>query len=93
MELTLCNHSSYPRIGDDPEHQLLRRTIAQRDKGEKTEEAVRAAQERMTELALAEQSGGGPGPRDGRPDPLARSNLTPRRQTFRRADQRPVEVL
>jgi len=55
MELMLCNHSSYPRIGDDAEHQLLRRTIAQRDKGEKTDEAVRAAQDRMTELALAEQ--------------------------------------
>ena len=56
MELALCNHSSYPRIGDDPEHQLLRRTLAQHDKGEKTEEAVRAAQDRMTELALAEQT-------------------------------------
>jgi 5-methyltetrahydropteroyltriglutamate--homocysteine methyltransferase len=55
MELTLSNHSSYPRIGDDAEHQLLRRTLAQRDRGEKGEEAVRAAQERMTERALAEQ--------------------------------------
>jgi len=55
LELTLCNHSSYPRIGDDAEHQLLRRTIAQRDKGEKTDDAVRAAQDRMTELAIAEQ--------------------------------------
>jgi len=59
MELALCNHSSYPRIGDDPEHQLLRRTIAQYDKGEKTDDAVRAAQERMTELALAEQTEAG----------------------------------
>jgi len=55
MELSLSNHSSYPRIGDDAEHQLLRRTIAQRDKGEKTDDAVRAAEDRMTELALAEQ--------------------------------------
>lgn len=55
MELTLCNHSSYPRIGDDPEHQLLRRTIAQWDRGEKTDEAVRTAQDHMTEMALAEQ--------------------------------------
>jgi 5-methyltetrahydropteroyltriglutamate--homocysteine methyltransferase len=59
MELILCNHSSYPRIGDDPEHQLLRRTLAQRDRGEKTDEAVRAAQDRMTELALAEQAEAG----------------------------------
>jgi 5-methyltetrahydropteroyltriglutamate--homocysteine methyltransferase len=55
MELLLCNHSSYPRIGDDPEHQLLRRTIAQHERGEKTDEAVGDAQDRMTELALAEQ--------------------------------------
>jgi 5-methyltetrahydropteroyltriglutamate--homocysteine methyltransferase len=55
MQLTLCNHSSYPRIGDDAEHQLLRRTLAQRDRGEGTNHAVRAAQDRMTELALAEQ--------------------------------------
>jgi len=59
MQLSLCNHSSYPRIGDDAEHQLLRRTIAQRDKGEKTDDAVRAAQDRMTELALAEQAEAG----------------------------------
>jgi len=59
MELTLCNHSSYPRIGDDAEHQLLRRTLAQWDKGERTEEAVQAAQDRMTELALAEQAAAG----------------------------------
>ena len=59
MELILCNHSSYPRIGDDAAHQLLRRTLAQRDKGEETEEAVQAAQDRMTELALAEQAEAG----------------------------------
>jgi 5-methyltetrahydropteroyltriglutamate--homocysteine methyltransferase len=59
MDLTLCNHSSYPRIGDDTEHQLLRRMLAQHDKGEKTAEAVRAAQDRMTELALAEQAEAG----------------------------------
>jgi 5-methyltetrahydropteroyltriglutamate--homocysteine methyltransferase len=59
MELKLSNHSSYPRVGDDAEHQLLRRTLAQRDKGEKSDEAVRAAQERMTELALAEQAEAG----------------------------------
>lgn len=55
MELILANHSSYPRIGDDAEHQLLRRTITQRDKGEAREEDVRSAQEWMTELALREQ--------------------------------------
>lgn len=55
MELTLANHGSYPRIGDDAEHQLLRRTIAQWEKGEKTDADLRAAEDRMTELALQEQ--------------------------------------
>ena len=35
MQLTLTNHSSYPRIGESPEYQLLRRTIVQWEKGEK----------------------------------------------------------
>jgi 5-methyltetrahydropteroyltriglutamate--homocysteine methyltransferase len=55
MELILANHSSYPRIGDGGDYQLLRRTIAQRDKGEKTDEEVRRAEDRLTELALQEQ--------------------------------------
>lgn len=55
MELILANHSSYPRIGDDGDYQLLRRTITQRDKGEKTDEDVRRAEDRLTELALQEQ--------------------------------------
>jgi 5-methyltetrahydropteroyltriglutamate--homocysteine methyltransferase len=59
MELILCNHSSYPRIGDDAEHQRLRRTIAQRDKGEKTDDDVRAAENYMTDLALEEQAEAG----------------------------------
>jgi len=59
MELVLANHSSYPRIGDDAGHQLLRRTIAQRDKGEKTDQDVRAAEDRLTELALEEQIAAG----------------------------------
>jgi 5-methyltetrahydropteroyltriglutamate--homocysteine methyltransferase len=56
MELLLANHSSYPRIGDDPDQQLLRRTITQRDKGEKDDADVHAAEDRLTEQALAEQS-------------------------------------
>lgn len=55
MELVLSNHSSYPRIGDDAAGQLLRRTIAQREKDEKTDADVRAAEDQMTERALAEQ--------------------------------------
>jgi 5-methyltetrahydropteroyltriglutamate--homocysteine methyltransferase len=59
MELKLANHSSYPRIGDSPEGQLLRRTIALKEKGEKTDADIRAAEDRMTELALAEQDEAG----------------------------------
>lgn len=55
MELILANHSSYPRIGERADYQLLRRTIAQWEKGEKTDADLRAAEDRMTELALAEQ--------------------------------------
>ena len=55
MKLTLSNHSSYPRIGDTADLQLLRRTITQRDKGTMKDENVHAAEDRMTELALSEQ--------------------------------------
>jgi len=55
MELILANHSSYPRIGDSADHQILRRAIAQSEKGEKTAEDLRAAEDRMTELALGDQ--------------------------------------
>ena len=55
MQLTLTNHSSYPRIGESPEYQLLRRTIVLWEKGEKTEADRSAAEDRMTQLALSEQ--------------------------------------
>jgi 5-methyltetrahydropteroyltriglutamate--homocysteine methyltransferase len=55
MELILANHSSYPRIGDSPEYQLLRRTIAQWEQGEKTDADLQAAEDRLTESALADQ--------------------------------------
>ena len=59
MDLILANHSSYPRIGDSADLQLLRRTIAQRDRGEKSEADVRAAEDRLTEHALREQNDAG----------------------------------
>jgi 5-methyltetrahydropteroyltriglutamate--homocysteine methyltransferase len=59
MELILAHHSSYPRIGDSGDYQLLRRTIAQWEKGEKTDADLRAAQDRMTELALGDQIAAG----------------------------------
>ena len=55
MELILANNSSYPRIGDASEHQLLRKTITQWEKGEKADADLRAAEDQMTEMALAEQ--------------------------------------
>lgn len=55
MNLITVNHSSYPRIGDDPGQQVLRRTIAEWEKGAKSDADLRAAEDRMTELALAEQ--------------------------------------
>jgi 5-methyltetrahydropteroyltriglutamate--homocysteine methyltransferase len=61
MELILTNHSSYPRVGDSADHQLLRRTIAQWEKGEKTDADLRAAEDHMTELALGDQIDAGLG--------------------------------
>ncbi|MBZ5515685.1 MAG: hypothetical protein LAN62_12755 [Acidobacteriia bacterium] len=55
MELILAHHSSFPRIGDGADQQILRRTIAQWEKGEKTDEDLRAAEERVMEWALADQ--------------------------------------
>jgi len=55
MELILANHSHYPRIGESAEFQILRKTIAQWEKGEKSDADRRAAEDRMTELAIAEQ--------------------------------------
>lgn len=55
MELTLANHSSFPRIGDTANLQVLRRTIGQFEKGQKNQADLRAAEDRMTELALEEQ--------------------------------------
>jgi 5-methyltetrahydropteroyltriglutamate--homocysteine methyltransferase len=59
MELTLSNHSSFPRIGDSAELQLLRRTIGQFEKGQKGQADLRAAEDRMVELALEEQGDAG----------------------------------
>ena len=55
MNLLTSNHGSYPRIGDSPEQQILRRAIFECDRGGKSEMDVRAAEDHMTELALREQ--------------------------------------
>jgi len=59
MELLTLNHGSYPRIGSTPDQHLLRRTLAQRDRGEKTDADVRAAEDHMVLLALEEQQEAG----------------------------------
>lgn len=55
MELLTLNHSSYPRIGNRPDEQILRRTIAQRDRSERTDADVRAAENHIALLALQDQ--------------------------------------
>jgi len=55
MNLVLCSTGSYPRIGDSPELQTLRRTIAGVDRGERTPADVAEAEMEMTRRALEEQ--------------------------------------
>lgn len=55
MDLKTSNHSSYPRIGDAPEQQILRQTIAGFDRGRKSKVDIRTAADSMTELAIREQ--------------------------------------
>ncbi|HEX5482055.1 MAG TPA: hypothetical protein VFZ08_05460 [Terriglobia bacterium] len=59
MNLLTASHGSYPRIGEPPEQQILRRTITECDRGGKSERDVRAAEDEMTELALREQAEAG----------------------------------
>jgi len=55
MQILLASTGSYPRIGDSPEEQLLRRTIAQWEKGEKTAAELARVQDQATVEALEEQ--------------------------------------
>lgn len=59
MGLVLTNTGSYPRIGDSPELQILRRTIAAADRGEKTAADLADAENEMTRKAIEEQEGAG----------------------------------
>lgn len=56
---TATTVSHYPRVGDEPGEQLLRRTIARADRGEASAEDVRAAEDETTRAALAEQEAAG----------------------------------
>jgi 5-methyltetrahydropteroyltriglutamate--homocysteine methyltransferase len=55
MELILTSAGSYPRIGDSQEQQILRRTIADWEKGEKSDDELRYAENNMTKMAIEEQ--------------------------------------
>lgn len=59
MNLILTNTGSYPRIGDTSDKQLLRRTIAQWERGEKTAEELAAAERDLTRTAIEEQTAAG----------------------------------
>lgn len=59
MNLLTASHGSYPRIGDTLELQLLRRTITEHDRGGKSEQDVRSAEDEITVMALREQAEAG----------------------------------
>jgi 5-methyltetrahydropteroyltriglutamate--homocysteine methyltransferase len=59
MELILANTGSYPRIGDAIEEQTLRRTIAAWERGEKTDEELRKAEDEATKRVIQEQISAG----------------------------------
>src|SRR5580704_189702 len=53
--LHLANTSSYPRIGDGHELQILRRAIASLDRGERNTADLLDAENEMTRRAIADQ--------------------------------------
>jgi 5-methyltetrahydropteroyltriglutamate--homocysteine methyltransferase len=59
MNVILASTGSYPRIGDSAELQILRRTIAAADRGEKTAADLADAQDFMTRRAIEEQARAG----------------------------------
>lgn len=59
MRLIIANTGSYPRIGDSPELQILRKTMAAIDRGEKTFADLADAENEMTRRAIEEQARAG----------------------------------
>jgi len=59
MELLVANHSSYPRIGDGPGQQRLRRAYAQHERGEITAREFEAIQASVIQEIVEEQAGAG----------------------------------
>jgi 5-methyltetrahydropteroyltriglutamate--homocysteine methyltransferase len=50
------NHSSYPRVGESPLDQQLRRALARRERGQATDREVEEATDEVTTVVVAEQS-------------------------------------
>jgi 5-methyltetrahydropteroyltriglutamate--homocysteine methyltransferase len=59
LKLILSSTGSFPRIGDAPELQILRRTIALMDRGERTLADLADAENEMTKRAIEEQARAG----------------------------------
>ena len=59
MRLLLTNAGSYPRVGDTPELQLLRRTHAAWERKEATQESLHAAEEALVKAAIKDQEEAG----------------------------------
>src|SRR3989338_3293192 len=59
MKLLLTNAGSYPRSGEPPELELLRRTQAALDRKESTPESLHAAEGALVKAALREQEEAG----------------------------------
>src|SRR2546422_7886282 len=55
MNLILSSTGSYPRIGDSPDLQILRRTIASVDRNERTPSDLADAEAEMIRRAIEEQ--------------------------------------
>ncbi len=59
MRVISTSTGSYPRIGDAPDLQLLRRTISQWEKGEKSAQELARAEDEMARLSISEQTEAG----------------------------------
>jgi 5-methyltetrahydropteroyltriglutamate--homocysteine methyltransferase len=59
MELLLANHGSYPRIGDSPGQQRLRRGYAQHERGEINSTDFQAVQTSVVQEIIQEQAAAG----------------------------------
>lgn len=59
MELIASNHSSYPRVGDDPSHQRHRRAYSAWERGEISDEEFERVQDEVTVEVVQEQIAAG----------------------------------